>query len=233
MTNPAIDTPRLKLWGIGTGRTLRPIWTAFELGLERDVDFALEEILTRTPMMETPEYRAVSPRGKIPMLDDGDLRIGESAAISLYLADCFRGRVELVPPAGTADRARHDELCWFAMTEMDALLYVVRRHGGLPEIYGASEVAVQSALEYFVRSREEIERRFADDRPYLLGDTFSVADLVVKSCVDWAAALYELPVPQSLAAWSKRVAERPAFGQAMKTNYTAKAMAAIRGEYTE
>ena len=76
----------IRLWGLGTGRTIRPLWALLELGL----DFAHEEILTRTPSMETDEYRAVSPRGKIPMLDDGDLRIGESAAICLYLAMSMR-----------------------------------------------------------------------------------------------------------------------------------------------
>ena len=70
----------IRLWGIGTGRTLRPMWTLLELGLA----FEVEPILTRSPAMETPTFRAVSPRGKIPMLDDGALRIGESAAISIF-----------------------------------------------------------------------------------------------------------------------------------------------------
>lgn len=226
----APDAPRdFKLWGIGTGRTIRPIWTAFELGLERDRDFILEETLTRTPLMETDAFRAVSPRGKIPIFESGPLRIGESAAISLHLADRYRDRSVLAPPLGTTERTVHDELCWFAMTEMDAILYILRRHDGLPEIYGDAPAAVSAARDYFARSSEEIARRLADGRPFLTGDAFTIADLLVKTCLDWSALLYRIPIADVLTAYAARLAERPAFERAMKTNFTPAAMAALSG----
>lgn len=226
---PVADAP-IRLWGIGTGRTLRPIWTLLELGLRPDVDFAIEPILTRSPAMETPEFRAVSPRGKIPMLDHGALRIGESTAISLHLADAFRDRIALTPAPGSLERVRHDELCWFAMVEMDAILYTIRRHEGLPEVYGASPVAVDAARAYFQRASEEIGRHLADGRPHLLGEAFTVADLIVKTCLDWAAMLDPVPLDASdasLQAYSARLSERPAFREAMRVNFPPEARAAL------
>lgn len=223
-------SPRFKLWGIGTGRTLRPIWTAVELGLVRDVDFELVEVLTRTARMERPDFKAVSPRGKIPMLEDGDLRIGESAAISLHLADCSRDRATLAPRPGTRERTVHDELCWFAMTEMDAILYILRRHDGLPEIYGASEVAVESAKAYFQRSSEEIERRLQDGRPFVTGQTFTVADIVVFTCYSWSQSLYQIPLGAAFHAYGERVSARPSLAAATAMNFTPEAMAALAGK---
>jgi glutathione S-transferase len=66
------------LWGVNTSRTLRAHWALHELGLQYDC----RPILPRTGEIQTPEYTALNPRQKIPLLQDGDFRIGESAAIA-------------------------------------------------------------------------------------------------------------------------------------------------------
>lgn len=215
---------KIRLWGAGTSRTIRPLWTLLELGLE----FEHEPILTRTPMMETPTFKAVSPRGKIPILDDGPVRIGESAAISLYLADRYRDRCVLAPPPGTVERALHDELCFFTTAEMDAILYTIRRHEGLPEIYGASEVAVEGARAYFERSATEVVRRLEDGRPFVTGEAFTIADLMLSTCLEWAKLIDGITLAPELLRYAARLAERPAFAEAMKRNFTPEAMAALR-----
>jgi len=217
------DRPKPRLWGLGTGRTLRPIWMFCELGIE----FELEPVQTRSAAMETPAFRALSPRGKIPLLEEDGLVMGESAAICLYLADRYRDHGVFAPEPGTRERALHDELCWFTMTEMDALLYTMRRHEGLPEIYGASEVAVKAARDYYQRSVEEMERRLSDGRPFLMGDAFSVADLLFKTCLDWAVMLYEIPLPTALGGYFGAVSARPAYSEAMSLNFPPEARAAL------
>jgi len=229
MATSDISNAELRLWGIGTGRTLRPLWLLNELGVE----FESRKIITRTDTMDAPEFAALSDRRKVPLLEHGDLMIGESAAISLYLADTFREHREFVPEPATAARARHDELCWFAMVEMDAILYTIRRHEGLPDVYGASETAVKAAREYFLRSASEIERRLSDGRPHLLGDEFMVADLIVKTCLDWAAVACRIELPAVLAAYSARISERPAYGRSMAQNFPPEVMAAITGDASE
>ena len=218
----------LRLWGLGTSRTLRPIWMMLELGLE----WAQEEVLPRTPSMQGPAFRAVSPRGKVPILEDGALCIGESALIALYLADRDRERAAFAPAPGSEARARHDEICWFVMTEMDAILYTIRRHEGLPEIYGASAVAVEAARAYFLRSCAELESRLQDGRAYLAGPAFQVADLLAKTCLDWARSVCRIELSADLLLYSARIAERPAFIAAMKRNFTPAAMAALSGAPT-
>ena len=210
-----------RLWGIGTARTFRPHWMLAELGL----DYLTKEIITRTESMNSPEFRALSRRGKIPLFEDGDLIIGESAAIVLYLADRYRHDGTFVPESGTNDRVRHDELCFFIMIEMDAALYIIRRHGGLAEIYGESKTAVESAGNYFLRSASEMEDRLLDGRLHLLGDDFCVADLLLKTCLDWAG-FAGLELPESLANYSAAISQRPAYAVAMKRNFTPAALAA-------
>lgn len=217
-----------RLWGIGTARTFRPHWMLAELGL----DYETKDIITRTNAMQASEFQALSKRGKIPLFEDGDLMIGESAAIVLYLADRYRDHGFFAPESGTNDRARHDELCFFIMTEMDAVLYIIRRHAGLPGIYGESEVAVDSARAYFLRSTQEMELRLADGRPYLLGSEFSVADLLLKSCLDWAGFV-QIQLPASLEFYSATLASRKAYGVAMTKNFTPAAMAALAGTQEE
>ena len=71
------------VWGIGTSHTIRAHWALIELGLP----YSIEVIRTRTPDTETEEFKSVNPRQKIPVLEDGEIRIGESAAIVTYLAE--------------------------------------------------------------------------------------------------------------------------------------------------
>lgn len=220
-SNRSNSLPRL--WGLGSGRSLRPIWLFHEL----DVEFELIPIMTRTPGMDTPEFVALSGRRKIPLLEDGDLMIGESAAIVLYLADRYRQHGVFAPEPGTLERARHDELCWFSMTELDATLYTIRRHEGLPEVYGAAPAAVAAAREYFLRSVGEMERRLSDGRPYLLGEDFSVADLLFKTCLDWAVVVCGIELPTALGGYFGSISARPAYTRAMKTNFPPEALAAL------
>jgi len=222
MTQPPTDR---RLWGIGTARTFRPHWMLAELGL----DYETKEIITRTDTMDAPEFRALSRRAKIPLFEDGDLMIGESAAIVLYLADRYRDEGAFAPESGTKHRTRHDELCFFIMTEMDAALYIIRRHQGLPEIYGESKTAVESAGAYFLRSASEMEERLDRGGPHLLGDDFSVADLLLKTCLDWAA-FSQINLPESLTTYSDAIGRRPAYAIAMKKNFTPAALAALTGQ---
>jgi glutathione S-transferase len=105
-------------------------------------------------------------------------------------------------------------------------LYIIRRHDGLPEIYGESTVAVEAARTYFRRSLDEIERRLHDERPYLLGNDFSVVDLLLKTCLDWAGFV-KIEMPDSLETYSTGLAHRDAYAAAMKKNFTPASMAAL------
>ena len=140
-----------RLWGIGTARTFRPHWMLAELGL----DYETKDIITRTESMDAENFRALSRRGKIPLLEDGDLMIGESAAIVLYLADRYRKDGVFAPEPGTNDRARHDELCFFIMVAKD-LSRLGRLRADRPSSV-ARVVCCGARQSYRLRLRDEEE----------------------------------------------------------------------------
>lgn len=215
----------LCVFGIGTARTFRVHWALEELGL----DYETREILPRTEGMQDPELLAASERGKVPILRAGDQAIGESAAIVTWLADTYRDGPVLSPEPGSRERGAYLDLCSYAQSELDAPLYTIRLHGGLPEVYGEAPAAVETARAYFARMVGEIDRRLSDERPCLLGDAFTGADILVGSCLDWARIL-AIPMAKPLADYRERLAARPAYMAATATNFTPEARAHIAGK---
>ena len=209
------------LWGVGTSRTIRAHWVLCELGVE----YETREIIPRTDSMNDPAFLSVSTRGKVPILQHGALTLGESGAIVLYLADRYSDRLTLTPEPSTTERARFDEMYSFIMTELDAPLYVIRRHEGLPDIYGASQTAVDAARDYFLRQANVIETWLASG-PYLLGEKFSAVDILAASCAMWAQFI-GIDLPARLAEYLAGISARDGAKQAFQNNFTPKAMAEL------
>ncbi len=92
----------MKLYWSPKTRAVRAIWMLEETG----VDYELEQIDIRSPnRRDSAEFRSASPMGKVPALVDGDVRMSESAAICLYLADRYApGR--LAPAVDVARRGK-------------------------------------------------------------------------------------------------------------------------------
>ena len=210
----SVATPPIEVWGISSSRAMRVHWLLREMG----IDYTTRPIGSRTGETQTPEYLALNPRGKIPTLRHGELVLTESAAILFYLLERFPAPAGFFRPADAAERARQAEWCWFVMTELDAhSLYLIRRHEGLEHIYGAAPEAVASARAYFLRQLGAMAPRIAAAEPYLMG-AFGPADIVLATCLDWAA-LYGIDLPPEAQAYRARIAERPAYREAMRFNY--------------
>jgi glutathione S-transferase len=206
----------LVLYGAGTTRTMRAHWALHELGL----DYEPRLIASRSGETETAEFGRLNPKRKIPVLADGDFTLTESAAIVTYLGETYGRATGLVPAAGTRERARYDEACFFVMMELDAhTLYVVRRHRDLAALYGEAEAAVTEAFRGFDRQVETVERRLADGRPHLLGNAFTGADILLGTCLQWAA-FYGRALGDGLTAYLGRLQSRPAHGRAAAINYS-------------
>ena len=207
-------TPDITLWGVGSSRALRVHWALIELGL----DYETVPIRNRTPAMESPDYLAINPRKKIPTLRDGDLYLTESAAIVTYLAETYSTAERRLIPEDRVGRAFYFEWVSFVSMEIDATaLYVLRRHEGLPEIYGEAPTANEAARAYFDRMIGAAEVRLDDDRRYLLGEDFSGADILMTCCLDWATR-YGLDLPDAFAAYRDRVKARSGYGAAIEAN---------------
>ncbi len=203
----------IKIWGVGTPRSMRPIWLAEEL----ELDYQLMPIGPRTGETKTPEYTRLNRKQKIPFLSDGSVHLSESLAISRYLLSTYpNGQVYL--PDCPETRAKEDEWCCYIYGEIDETsLYVMRRHGDLAEIYGASEQVVASAAEYLKRHLSVLSDHL-QGREYLMAQGFSLPDLLLTTCLDWAA-FYGVELPDVVAAYRDRNAQRSAYQRAMQINY--------------
>lgn len=201
---------------------MRVHWMLCELGLDYDI----REIIPRTDTMDDPAFLAISRRAKVPILEHGKLVMGESGAIVTYLADRYADRVRLAPVPATLDRARFDEMCFFILMELDAPLYVIRRHKGLPEIYGASQVAVDAAGNYFSRQTGVIEDWLGAAGPFLMGAEFSCADLLLGTCSTWAQFV-GIGLSDPLAQHLALVNDRDGYRAARERNFPPAAMAML------
>jgi glutathione S-transferase len=176
--------------------------------------------------MEDEHFRRLSKRHKIPFYEDDRVKIGESAAIVIYLADRYGGDILPMPAPGTAERAILQDRSLFIMTEIDARIYTIRLHEdppqGLSEIYGAAPAAVEAARKYVENSLNEAARWLENGRPHVLGEHFGTPDILLASCFAWAT-LYNIGLPRSLVEYYQRVGSRPAFDAAMTHNHPSNA----------
>ena len=206
---------KITLWGHGSGRAMRVHWVLQEFGLDYDV----RPIQSRTGETLSDEYTALNPKQKIPTLQHGDLVLTESPAIISYIADSFDPPPGFNAPRDPVGRAKVNEWCVFVAMELDAhTLYVIRRHEGLPEIYGPAPEAVASAKEYFLKQLSAVAPRVDAAGNYLFGDDFSIADILLVTCLDWGRR-YDIELPEPLYAYLQRAIERPAYQRAFELNY--------------
>ena len=161
----------ITIYGVSSSRAMRSLWAIEEVGVEyRHVPTHFFED------SKTPEYLAINPNGRIPTLVDGDLVLFESMAINLYLAEQYGGALY---PKAVADRAHALQWSVWGISEIEPLqMRIVVQKFFTP-------AKKQIAGEIAAPHRRGSSGRFSvlDDalaeRPYLLGDAFTVADLNV------------------------------------------------------
>jgi glutathione S-transferase len=209
-------TPDLTLWGVGTSRTIRPHWAMHELGLS----YQTKPIGPRTGETKTAEYTKLNPRQKVPLLQDGDFCIGESAAIVAYLSRMYSTPERALIPETPREYAAWLEWCFFVVAELDSTsLYVMRRHraDALGHIYGVAPEVVAQAGEYFRQQLRHVETAFADGRTFLMGDRFTSADILLTTCLEWAIA-YGVGICDNAHPYLERIQARPAYRLAKAAN---------------
>jgi len=104
------------------------------------------------------------------------------------------------------------------MTELDAhTLYVIRRHGDLAHLYGEAPNATKAAEQGFTRQVEVVAQALRDGGAYLLGDTFTGADILLTSCLVWADYC-NIPLADVLMDYKKRLTSREAYREAAAIN---------------
>jgi glutathione S-transferase len=208
----------LKLLGPAYTRTFRCLWMLEELGVPY---LHVEEA--------SPASRAVKefqPSGKVPVLldyskgDNGEpFVLTESVAINTYLADCHGAKdssLGLVPAVGTTERAFYDQTVCCILSELDAqALWMVRKHNGeLAKIFGAIPDIVPASQTQFHSINKLVAKQL---QPYVLGSTFTAADILYVNCLDWAQMLgwnSDNHWPNNIDAYLELCRQRPAYQRA-------------------
>ncbi len=182
---------------------------------ECDSNFDLEKVNLETHKTSSGEdYTKINPKGYVPALklDDGEV-LTEVGTVLQYLAD-RKPECGLAPGAGTLERYRLMEWLNFISSE-------IHKAFG-PLWHDAPEATKESAKAQIVRRLEYVEGRLGE-RPWLMGDKFTIADLYLFVVTNWAK-LFRIDISKlaKLKDFMSRVASRPTTQEAMKAEGLAK-----------
>lgn len=198
----------MKLYFAPNTRAVRTAWLLNELGIE----FEIERFELGNPAMRAPEFLAVSPNGRVPVLEDGDVRIFESAAIAEYLV-ARHGGGRLAPEPSSS--AFPEYLQWLHYGEgmiMGPMSnYVVETILLKPE--RRSEEHARRAQKLMARAVEAVDTGM-DGRDYLAGE-FTAADTITgHACIMCERFGVDYSGMPHLKAYVDRLQERPALKKA-------------------
>ncbi len=155
------------------------------------IDFAKRE-------HKTPEFLKINPAGKLPALVDGDSRIFEGTAICLYLADKFP-EANLAPKIGAPERGRYLSLIVYSTSQLEpAMGDTLLKVQPLP----------QRGWTDFETAKDVVEGELADG-PYLFGDWFTAADIMIGSMFIWKRIFGAPPDRPKLEAYVDCLLARP------------------------
>jgi glutathione S-transferase len=182
--------------GSPMSRTFRVIWALEEMGLPYELNPASPQ---------SPEVLALNASGKVPVLQEDGETLTDSTAIITYLADKHGA---LTAPAGTLARARQDAMTQLCLDELDAVLWTAARHSfALPKEQRVPEIKPSLKWE-FSRNLARIEQKIQG--PFVMGDAFTIADIVLTHCLNWASGA-KFPIESQVALdYAKAMRARPA-----------------------
>ena len=198
----------ITIYGCPKTRSVRAVWAMEESGAAYDyvkIDLAKGE-------GRQPWYRRVNPGGKVPALADGDFVLTESAAICTYIGDKFPDS-RLAPAVGTRERAQYDQWCYFVIGELEQPLWTMAKHRfALPQEWRVSAV-IDTAIKEFAVALRLLDDGLGD-RLFILGETFTCADILIAQTLLWAKKADVLPESSRLLAYLDRTISRSAYSRA-------------------
>lgn len=185
-------------------RAANVVWMLEEV----EVPYSLRFVDAIADEQKSPELLALNPMGKLPILEDGDTVVTESAAIALYLADRYAlGR--LAPRLD--DPARGTYLRWVLFAPSVIEPGLMAKHSGWEVNAGAAGWGTHENMLQAMSSALE-------KGPYLLGESFSMADVVFGGTIRYMLQFKLLEALPAFEGYAARLGERPAFQRAAAKN---------------
>jgi glutathione S-transferase len=172
---------------------------------ELGADYDLHVLDLKAGEQRQPDYLAINPMGKVPAIHHHGALVTEQPAVFIYLADLYPA-AKLAPPLG--DPLRGPYLRWLvfygscfepAVTDKS-----MHREPAPPSTcgYGDYDTMLKTLTDQL------------DKGPYLLGDTFSAADVLWGTALNWTTMFKLVPELPVIRAYIDRVLARPAMQRA-------------------
>jgi glutathione S-transferase len=192
----------MKLYEFAPTRSIRARWTLQELG----VAFDAVTVNLVAGEHRRPDFLAVNPAGKVPVLVDGNLVLSESIAIAVYLADKYPEKGFL-----SADlRGRAEAMRWllFTTTELEQPLWRIAKHRVIYPEDKRLPADIDLARDEFTAMAKVLDGHMVD-REFVVGDKVTVADFVLAYTLDWAQMGGLLDGLPRLEGYMLRMYDRP------------------------
>lgn len=161
-----------------------------------------------------PDFLKLNPNGKVPTLVIDGVPMFEALAIMMWLGDRFGVEKKLWP--GLADLARPQAMAWsvWAYVTLGAALRGLSLTGS--DRFGIQNEAHADYEKKALSDLFAIVDAHLADRPYMLGEAFSLTDLILSGTIGYAAMI-GAPVTQHarVADWLQRCQARPAVRESM------------------
>jgi glutathione S-transferase len=192
----------VKLFWAPKTRSLRAVWLLEEAGIPyQRIKIDIRDEASKA----NPELRAASPMGKVPAIEDGNVRIWDSGAICAYIADQYPQN-RFAPSIG--DPQRGEYLMWLMYTNSVIEPSMAEKFAKLPA--NPVQFGWGSWEQMLATLRHGLERG-----PWILGERFSAADtLLGMSCI-FLRQFKMIGDEPVLDAYAARCSARPALVRAM------------------
>jgi glutathione S-transferase len=190
--------PDLTLYHAAPSRSSIVLWMLEEVG----EPYAIKLIKLSAGDNMKPDYLAINPMGKVPALDHRGTIITEVAAICTYLADAFPEK-KLNIPIGTPRRGVYLKWLFFGPGCMEPAV--------IDRAAPRKEEARRAMLGYGdFDTTMNVVAKAVEKGPWLMGEQFTAADVVIGSHIRWGMMFKMLPERKEFLDYSARIAARPA-----------------------
>jgi glutathione S-transferase len=193
----------LTLYHASPSRSSIARWMLEEIGEPYD----LHVLSLAKGEQRAPSYLAVNPMGKVPALKHGDAVITEAAAICTYLADEFP-QARLNVPVGDPRRGTYLRWLFFAPSCIEPAI--------TDRAFPRKEEPRRGMLGYGdFDTVMAVVAEAVEPGPYLMGEQFTAADVVLGSTLRWGMMFGVLPKRPEFVAYVGRLEQRPALKRAV------------------
>lgn len=201
----------LTLYHANPSRSAVALWMLEEIGQPYDIH---KLDLQKGDQLKT-DYLGINPMGKVPALKHKNAVITESSAICTYLADEFP-QAKLNIPVGNPQRGVYLKWLFFGPSVFEPAMTDVA--------FPRKDAANPAALGYRPFDQVlDIMAKAVSKGPYLMGEQFTAADVVIGSGIRYGTMFKLIPERKEFADYMARFSERPALKRAMAKDHGAKA----------